>query len=75
MTAADELTDAQYNAADAIEAVLEAAPARTWSPSEMAQRIKSTTTETASVLRWMTDHQIISATGNGAWTRYAARTR
>jgi len=70
---AGEMTDTQWDLADPIEAVLRADPAKTWTISELARKVKADYQDTSVVIRWMVRHQFVLATGNGAWTRYLAR--
>ncbi|MER5322295.1 hypothetical protein [Streptosporangium roseum] len=68
----DELTDAEYEIADQVEAVMLAAAAdKTWTPSEMGRKVKADTTTVRNVLTWMVARQFIDAHGNGARTRFA----
>lgn len=68
-----ELTDRQYELADQIEALLERHSGKTWTPSAIARGIRSTTDDVRPVLQYMTARRYITAAGNGARTRYAAR--
>lgn len=68
-----ELTDAEFDIADLVEALFEADPTRSWTPSEVARKVRTTTTTAARVLAYMLANRYITAAGNGAWTRYAAR--
>lgn len=72
-TMTSELSDAEYDVADQIEALLEADPTRSWTPSRVARRVHVTTPEATRVLAYMVANRYITAAGNGAWTRYAAR--
>lgn len=76
MTAAistNELTDAEFEIADRIEALLEADPTQSWTPSGVAREVRVTTTDAARVLAYLLTNRYITAAGNGAWTRYTAR--
>ncbi len=68
-----ELTDAEFEIADRIETLLEADPARSWTPSEVARKVHTTTGDAARVLAYMKANRYVTAIGNGAWTRYLAR--
>lgn len=71
-----EQSDAVYDLADQIEAVVNANPGESWTPSTMARKIKASTDDTRKVLKWMAAHSMdVEASGNGAWTRYTARRR
>lgn len=67
-----ELTDEQYDLADRIELVLEAAPAAGLTPSAVARRVRTTTAQAALVLAWLTECRYAHTSGNGAWRRYHA---
>jgi hypothetical protein len=69
----DELTDAQYALSDVIGDILDAEPAESYTPSEMARKAHTTTGEARTVLRWLVAHHMALASGNGAWTRYSYR--
>ena len=71
-TMTDELTDIQYDMADAIELWLESHPGL-HSPSVIARGIKAETVRTLEVLRWMERNIFVTADGNGAWRKYGAR--
>jgi hypothetical protein len=71
-TATAELTDSQYNMADAIELWLETHPGM-YSPSRIARGVKADTVAAADVLRWMDANVFVLADGNGAWRKYGAR--
>jgi len=72
MSATDELTEAQYDAADAIELWLETHPGL-HSPSVIARGVKIDTRMAHDVLRWMERNVFVAADGNGAWRKYGAR--
>lgn len=61
-----------FHLADRIDLVIKADRDATWSPSAMARKVRATTDETRAVLEWMAEHDFVSTTGNGAWTRYGA---
>lgn len=72
-TATSELSDSEYEIADRIYALLESDVTRSWTPSSAARKVHTDTTTAAAVLRWMREHRMVAADGNGAWTRYSAR--
>jgi DNA-binding IclR family transcriptional regulator len=65
-----DLTDDQYELADAIERVLEPAPAGGMTPSAIARKARATTSATATVLGWLVEHRYAHTSGNGAWRHY-----
>lgn len=70
-----DLTDEQYEIADAIGEVFEADEERTWTPSELARKAKVSTNDVYPVLGWMANHQFASSYGNGCRRRYGPRQR
>lgn len=68
-----ELTDDQYSVADAIEIILNAHSAKTWTPSMIARKARVDTETARTVLVWMAAHRYAIAQGRGAWARYIAR--
>lgn len=68
----DDLTDAEYDLSDRIAELLRRyPPERTWSPSQIAQRLHVDTNEVYPVLRWMARHLFVRTHGNASWTRYS----
>jgi hypothetical protein len=73
MTTTYELTEAQYDTADAIELWLENHPGL-HSPSTIARGIKDTNTVAVhNVLRWMESNVFVDADGNGCRRKYGSR--
>ena len=73
MTADLELTDEQYDVADRIGRLLEANPARLWTPSALGRRTKASKGDVLAALRWMELHVFLVGVGNGSWRKYRAR--
>jgi len=71
-TATQELTETQYDMADAIDLWLETHPGM-HSPSVIARGIKTETVPTRTVLDWMERCVFVLADGNGAWRKYGTR--
>jgi hypothetical protein len=67
-------TDAAYAAADALVAAVEAAGFEGITPSRAARKAKVTTWQAQVLLRWLVSERMVTAAGNGAWTRYHAWT-
>jgi hypothetical protein len=74
MTNTADLTDEQYELADALGDLIDAAGTETWwTPSQLARKVKVGTTATYPVLNWLVTRNFVIASGNGAWTKYSAR--
>lgn len=74
--ATTELTDEQFEIADRIVLVLEAAPAdkRWMNPSTIARKAKvAPSHKVYPVLEWMDANVYIQGSGNGCWRKYAKR--
>jgi hypothetical protein len=65
-----DLTDAQYDVADALTAALDAKPDQTHTVSGLARKAKCEHHEAIHVLSWLAARTMILSTGNGTWTRY-----
>lgn len=63
MNATQDLTDEQYELADAIELWLEARPSRDFNTSQIARGVHADLHQTYSVLYWMTIHQHVNSNG------------
>jgi hypothetical protein len=61
--AVTELTDAQYEIADAIERWLEARPGRDFNTSQIARGVKASHPDTRKVLRWMAINRYVNHNG------------
>lgn len=67
----DTLTDAQCDLAERIEGLLRTkAVEKTWTPSEVAQRLRVDTATARTVLLWMARYLYVRTYGEGARTRY-----
>lgn len=69
----EDPTDAEYELMDRIELVLAAHPRETFSPSQIARKVRTETQDARNALSWMARHQTVLESGNGAWTRYRHR--
>jgi hypothetical protein len=70
---AEQWTADDWAAMDRIELALEAEPQRSWTPSEVARRVRVETWRAQQLLRWMARQAYCVADGNGARVRYSAR--
>jgi hypothetical protein len=70
-----ELTDAEYDLADAIEAVLEAREGQWLIPSRIARLVGEPLSHVRPVLDWMTAHQIGARRDGGSYgiRRFSSR--
>ena len=69
-----EMTDRQYEIADAISEYVNTRPERDFNASQLARAAKCATHEAHFVLRWMIGADEIMPCGRGgAWTRYRGR--
>lgn len=66
-----EWTDAEYDAADAIMAAMEAAPDKTWTASTIGRKVKVSTHLAGRVLDKLVGDQYVQSTDRGAWSRYS----
>lgn len=71
-------TDQLFDTADAITAIVESSPDRRFTPSALYRRpavrnAAGSHTVFLATLRWIVEHDIVIAVGNGAWTKYRAR--
>ena len=73
ITLTDELTDAQYEIADAITLWLEDHHQGAHSRSVIARGVKADYQEVATALAWLDRNRMIAADGNKSWRKYAAR--
>jgi hypothetical protein len=65
--------DRLFELCDAIEAVMEANPTGSWTPSLMGRSIHAETNETRSALNYMVASvDKVDCDDRGAWTRYFA---
>lgn len=65
-----ELTDEQYDIADAIIAAMEADPSKTWTPSRIARKVHTDASTAHIVLRHLYRSIDIDCDDRGAWTHY-----
>lgn len=73
-TMTQELTDRQYEIADAISEYVDARPGKDFNASQLARAAKCSTHEAHAVLNHMVRENWIKLTGRGgAWARYRRR--
>lgn len=72
ITLTDDLTDAQYEIADAIVPWLEGHQGA-HNRSAIARGVKADYQEVATALAWLDRNRMIAADGNKSWRKYAAR--
>lgn len=60
---------------DAIATLIDDNPDRTWTPSQVARKAHTTTTNATEALHYLVQHRMADADERGAWTRYTARRR
>jgi hypothetical protein len=69
-----ELTDRQYEIADAIDDYLDTHRGQDFNASTLAQIAKCGTHEAHAVLRYLVENRYIATAGRGgAWTRYTSK--
>lgn len=67
----DQATAKRFWVCDQITMWLQARPGEWFAPSVIARGAHCTTHEARVALAYLVAHQYVTASGNGAWTRYA----
>ena len=62
-----------WSSCETVEAWLKAHPGQLYNPSTIARRAKVDSNLVYTVLRYLDEHSVIAADGNGCWRKYAAK--
>jgi hypothetical protein len=69
-----ELTDEQFDMADAVDSWLESRQGRDYTASQIARGVHASTLDIYPVLRWMAEHRMIDTNGrSNSLVRYSTR--